>query len=104
MTEDRKPIQVGIDLRPIPLELSDGTVFHFNPDPPKEFFQTVSQLKEDRNDDDSDWEFIDTLRKTLADQVIGVGERKAFTARKFGLAALNKISTAYSEGVLGSPT
>lgn len=104
----RTPLQVGIDLRPLPLQMQDGTVWSFNPDPGKEFFATVALIKEDKDDDDPTdpayWDFIDQLREVLATQMTDDKERKEFLTRGYGLAALNSISKTYSDGVLGRPT
>lgn len=103
MTEEREPVQVGIDLRPIPLRLTDGSVFSFNPDPDKQFFATVSRLKADRQKDD-DWEFIDTLRDVLASQIVDEKQRAEFLKNNYGLAVLNDVAHTYSEEALDRPT
>lgn len=106
MSDERTPIQVGIDLRPIPLQMSDGNIFRFDPDPGKQFFETVSRIRQERDgDDEADYSFIDDLRKILASQIVDPEERKAFTKRAYGLPALNDISKTYSRAVLGdTPT
>lgn len=103
MTNERQPVQVGIDLRPIPLEMSDGTTYHFNPDPPKEFFAEVARIKNDDGPDD-DYEFVDSLRQVLAGQIVDETESQSFIERNFGLPALNAISSTYASAVLGRPT
>lgn len=106
MTE-RTPLQVGIDLRPIPLQMTDGSVFHFNPDPTKEFFATVARIKEDKPDEDRTdpayWEFIDELRDVLGSQIVDPDDLKLWVKKAYSLAALNDISKTYSDGVLNRP-
>lgn len=111
MTDQREPVKVGIDLRPIPMEMSDGNIYHMNPDPPKEFYASVSRNKEERvaasNSEDpevDEWEFIDALREILATQITTDEDKKTFAEANYGLAALNDLARAYSATVLGRPT
>ncbi len=98
--DERAPIQVGIDLRPIPLVFGDDT-YHFNPDPGGDFFATVSRIRAERTDD---FGFVDSLHKVLATEITVPAERKQFLARKIGLAGLNAIASAYAAAVLADPT
>ena len=98
--DERTPVQVGIDLRPIPLEMSDGKTYHFSADPDAEFFSTVSRIKGDR-EDETDFGFVKVMRDALATQITVPAARTAFTKAKYGLAALNSLSESYTAAVLG---
>jgi hypothetical protein len=106
---ERQPLQVGIDLRPIPLQMEDeaGTVWLFNPDPDKQFFATVARIKDNDDDDQTDpayWDYIDELREVIGSQILDETERTEFMAREYGLKALDAIAKTYSAGVSGRPT
>lgn len=105
MSDERTPVPVGIDLRPIPLEMSDGKTYHFNADPPKEFFATVARVKaEGRDSGVDDYEFVDSLREVLLSQIVTDEDQEAYTEANYGLAALNALSKSYAKAVLGDPT
>jgi hypothetical protein len=98
----REPVQVGIDLRPIPLVLGDDT-YHFNADPGGDFFSTVAQI-DTQGKGSGDYGFIEELRKVLASQIVVPTEKKAFMAAKIGLPALNALSKTYARTVMSDPT
>ena len=98
--DERTPVQAGIDLRPIPIVFGDDT-YHFNPDPDGSFFATVSRIRAERDDD---FAFVESLHKVLGTEITVPAERKAFLARKIGLAGLNAIAKAYAAAVLADPT
>lgn len=104
MDEQRKPIQIGIDLRPVPLEMSDGQVWHFNPDPAKDFFKQLAGIGKDlqKEGDDLNWDVVDQIRDSLAKELTeGTDE---FLAKNYGLAVLSAIAAAYAESVVAIPT
>jgi hypothetical protein len=111
---ERQPIMVGIDLRPIPLQMQDdeGTIYHFNPDPDTEFFAAVSRLKESKNktsddpdsEDGDEYAFVDDLRATLRTQIVSEEDQKVYDNHHYGLTALDEIADTYAAAVLGRPT
>lgn len=98
--DERQPVQVGIDLRPIPLVVGEET-YHFNPDPDGAFFAAVARIRSDKTEN---YEFVESLRKVMADQIVVPAEKKAFLARKLGLPGLNAVAKTYSAAVLADPT
>lgn len=100
--DERTPIQVGIDLRPIPLQVGEN-VYHFNPDPGGEFFATVARI-DTKPDDSTDWTFVEELRKVLASQIVDPAEKKAFLASRLGVGSLNAMSKVYAKTVFADPT
>lgn len=105
--DERTPIQIGVDLRPLPLALSDGETWMFNPDPDKDFFAKIAKIGKDLqkvegDTEDMDWGAIDEIRNTLAGQLT---ERvEDFVARNYGLAVLSAMAAAYAESVVAIPT
>lgn len=106
MESERTPVQVGIDLRPLPLRLDAETVFHFNPDPDKEFFSETQRLGKEMSDESNEgmWDAIDRMRDTLASQIVDENERKLFMDKKYGMAVLGAIASTYAEQVVALPT
>lgn len=105
---DRQVVQVGVDLRPLPLGVGPD-VWMFDPDPAKEFFVRLSVLSKKMqagaDDDESRWDAIDGMRDLLADALIGGSDdRAAFIAKGYGMTALGGIAKAYAEQVAGVPT
>lgn len=108
MTEmaERKPIQIGVDLRPIPMALSDGETWMFHPDPGKSFFAEVSKIgKAMQAGDESevDWEVIDNMRDSLISQLVD-GREDDFREKNYGLTVLGALAAAYAEEVVALPT
>jgi hypothetical protein len=103
----RTPVQVGIDLRPVPLALSDGTVWNFNPDPDTSFFAKSQQLATQMQAEDGAEhmeQIINEMRTALADQIVDKAERDKFVKRGYGMAVLGALSAAYAEQVVALPT
>lgn len=103
----RTPVQVGIDLRPVPLALSDGTVWNFNSDPDTAFFsksqQLATQMQAEDGVDNMD-RIVNEMRSALAEQLVDEKEREQFIARSYGMAVLGALSAAYAEQVVALPT
>lgn len=103
MDEQRKPILIGIDLRPVPLEMSDGQIWYFNPDPAKDFFQRLSGIGKDlQKESELDWDMIDQIRQSLAKEL--TQDADAFLSKNYGLAVLSALAAAYAETVVAIPT
>lgn len=103
--EERKPVQVGVDLRPIPIELREGEKWYFNADPPKDFFALISNIgKAMQVEDDTRWDAVDAMRDALAQQILDPAEAENFVSHNYGLAALSGIAKAYAETVVALPT
>lgn len=109
MTEEtaRTPVQVGIDLRPVPLALSDGTVWNFNSDPDTSFFAKSQQLASQMQAEDgveNMTQIVDEMRQALAEQIVDPAERERFITRRYGMAVLGALSASYAEQVVALPT
>jgi hypothetical protein len=103
--EERTPVQVGVDLRPIPLNLSDGESYPFNADPPKHFFSETERLAKEMQKDKVDkWDVVDRMREVLADQIVDEERRAAFMKHEYGFAVLGSIAKTYAEQVVALPT
>lgn len=103
--EARQPVQVGVDLRPIPIRMTEDEVWYFNADPEKKFFSDIQQIgKRMQVEDDTKWDAVDEMRDALAAQILETAERKEFLKRNYGLAALSGIAKAYAETVVAVPT
>lgn len=103
--EERRAVQVGVDLRPILITLREGEEWDFNPDPPKEFFSNITAIgKKMQVDDESRWEAVDQMRVALSEQILDEKERADFLEHNYGLAVLSGVAKAYAEQVVALPT
>lgn len=104
--EERQVVQIGVDLRPVPLRLpGEEVVWLFNADPDVEFFSSLEKVGTVLDGEGEDrWEAVETMRKILLDALVDPQQQKDFTKRKYGLAALVGLSKAYVEQVVGTPT
>lgn len=104
--EERQVVQIGVDLRPVPLRLpGEEVVWLFNADPDVEFFASLEKVGTSLEGDGEDrWESVNTMREILTSALVQPAQRKAFAERKYGLAGLMGLARAYTEQVVGTPT
>lgn len=104
--EERQVVQIGVDLRPVPLRLpGEEVIWLFNADPDVGFFSSLEKVGTVLDSDDEDrWGAVETMRTILKDALIEPAQQKAFMDRNYGLAGLVGLSKAYTEQVVGTPT
>lgn len=106
MSDERAAIDIGVDLRPLPLKVGDD-IWLFNPDPGKEFFGALARagarLENNRSEEDVN-EGLDALRDILSAELTRADQVEEFISRNYGLAVLTALSRVYPEQVTGIPT
>lgn len=106
MTEsEREPVDIGVDLRPLPLKVGEE-IWYFNPDPGKTFFgrlaATAAQLQNNQSEEDV-LEAMDELERLLIAELVRPGQKKSFKG-KYGLGVLSALAQKLPEAITGLPT
>ena len=106
---DRGVVRIGLDFRPLPLDVGDGNVWHFEASPsPAQFdalvrgirgFTTVGTALQG-GDDASIVAVTDKVEAALLDLLVDQKERKAFPG-KYGVGALVAIANAVIQEATG---
>lgn len=113
MTEEvrRDVVKLGLDFRPIPIDIGDGTVWEFHPDPsPPQWSALVAALKKFSKFGDADFggeDFEDALQgmtKAMSDLLVHEDQRVAWVARAYGISPQQAISEALMGIWTGFPT
>lgn len=107
--DDRQPIQLGVDLRPLPLQMpGEDTIWLFDPDPGKSFFLRIAEaqklLTSVEEDPDSYGTAFDTLTDAIAQGLVQKTQRAAFVKREYGLKSLTQILQELMKDVADLPT
>lgn len=97
---DREPVQIGVDLRPLPLDIG-GEIWLFNPDPGKEFFAELAIVE---NTDDEDAEAVIDAMYAALNKAILPEMLDDFVAKSFGLKVLTGIANALTKELTDLPT
>lgn len=104
--DERQVVQIGVDLRPVPLRLpGEDVIWLFNADPDVDFFASMEKVGTAlEGEGENRWESVETMRGILKDALVDSKQRKEFIDRKYGLAGLMGLAKAYTEQVVGNPT
>ena len=107
----RDVVQLGIDFRPIPVDLGDGIEWEFHPDPsPQQWSALVNALKgfTKFGDDDFGGEAFETalsdLTAAMAESLVNEKQRKEWIEKQYGIGPQQAISNALMEQWTGFPT
>lgn len=112
---NREVVSVGLDFRPIPIDIGDGKVWGFNPDPdPAELDNLMRALravgkagKEVESVDGEGVEFEKVLRglsEAIGQLIVDPEQKKEWLAkRSYGLGALSGLTSVLMEQVSGFP-
>lgn len=109
---DRKVVSIGLDFRPVPVNLGDGRIWEFNPDPSTEQWARVQAAMDVFNevekgkDSSAAVEKISEAHNLLEDAVVGllIADGEEFREKSYGLFALQRLTVALMETLTGFPT
>lgn len=107
----REVVKLGLDFRPIPVDLGDGIEWEFHPDPsPEQWSNLVNSLKEFTKFDEDDFGgdtfknalggFTEAMSKMLADP----NQQSLWLEKGYGLGPQQAISEALMSIWTGFPT
>lgn len=107
----RDVVKLGLDFRPIPVDVGDGIEWEFHPDPsPEQWGVLVDSLKEFTKFEDKDFggdtfeKALSAFTASMANLLISEDQQAAWIAKNYGLAAQQAISKALMELWTGFPT
>lgn len=113
----RDVVSVGIDFRPLPVNIGDGVIWNFDPDPsPEAWGQLMDQLKAlaalgsiKEGDTDAAMELdvkglLNGLTEALSGLLLEDEQRAKFKSKGYGLAVLSKTAPAIVKALSGFPT
>ena len=107
----RDTVKLGLDFRPIPVDVGDGTEWEFHSDPgPEQWGALVDSLKVFTKFEDADFggqqfeEALATFTAAMAGLLVDAKQQKDWVAKKYGLAAQQAISEALMGLWTGFPT
>ena len=107
----RETVKLGLDFRPIPVDLGDGVEWDFHPDPsPQQWSTLVDALKSFTKFGDDDFggdDFKTALAgftAAMSDLLVGEGQREKWIEKDYGLGPQQAISQALMKIWTGFPT
>lgn len=107
----RDIVKIGIDFRPIPVDLGDGVEWEFTPDPsPPQWTILVDALQKFTKFNDEDFggdafvESLDGLTNAMAQFLISDEQKELWAEKAYGLGPQQAISQALMELWTGFPT
>ncbi len=107
----RDIVKLGLDFRPIPVDLGDGVEWEFHPDPsPAQWSLLVNSLRsfsQFGNEDFGGDAFEKTLEgftKAMSDMLVTSKQQKEWIEKGYGLGPQQAISEALMEIWTGFPT
>lgn len=107
----RDVVKLGIDFRPIPVDLGDGIEWEFNPDPsPQQWSTLMDTLKEFMKFQDDDFggesfkSALDNFTKSMSLLLVTEEQQKLWIEKGYGLGPQQAISEALMGLWTGFPT
>ena len=107
----REAVKLGLDFRPIPVDVGDGVEWDFTADPaPDQWSALVNALKAFTTFGDGDFggeEFESALlgfRVAMSELITDESQRPVWIEKKYGLMVMQAISEALMENWTGFPT
>lgn len=107
----RDVVRLGLDFRPIPVDLGDGVEWEFNPDPsPQQWSTLVNALKgfTQFEDDDFGGEVFETaladFTKAMSEMLVRADQQVEWIEKNYGLGPQQAISEALMGIWTGFPT
>lgn len=107
----RDIVKLGLDFRPIPVDLGDGIEWEFHPDPsPQQWSLLVSALKEFTKFDDDDFggdafeNALTHFTKAMSEFLVNEDQRAQWVEKGYGLGPQQAISEALMGIWTGFPT
>ena len=107
----RDVVKLGLDFRPIPVDLGDGIEWEFHPDPtPEQWSSLVDALKVFTKFGDDDFggeafkNALADFTKAMSALIVDVKQQEKWIKKNYGLGPQQKISEALMEIWTGFPT
>ena len=107
----REVVKLGLDFRPIPVDLGDGIEWEFHPDPSAHQWSTlVNALKEFTKFDDDDFGgeafegALEGFTKAMSQMIVRAEQQAEWIEKGYGLGPQQQISEALMEIWTGFPT
>lgn len=107
----RDVVNLGMDFRPIPVDLGDGIEWEFHPDPsPQQWSALVTALKgftkfsDDGFGGEAFEKALSGLTAAMADVLVDEKQKKEWVKKRYGIGPQQAISNALMELWTGFPT
>lgn len=107
----RDVVKLGIDFRPIPVDLGDGIEWDFHPDPNPDQWNSLvealrgfSSIKEDSLDGEAFGKALTNLTNAMAQMLTTEEQADKWIEKRYGLGPQQAISEALMEKWTGFPT
>ena len=107
----RDTVKLGIDFRPIPVDVGDGIEWDFHPDPsPEQWASLMSALKAFTKFGDEDFEGEDfrqaraNFTQAMSELIVTPAQQKKWGSMGYGLRPQQAIANALMEIWTGFPT
>lgn len=110
---NRKVVSAGMDFTPVLLDVGDGTIWEFDPDPsPAKFgalqkalsgFGALGRAAEAGEDFDLE-EVAVNLSESLSALLSKGAQVKTWQAKAYGVMAMQRIAATYIPAISGTPT
>lgn len=113
MTDEvrRDTVKLGLDFRPIPVDVGDGVEWEFHPDPSSHQWSTlVNALKKFTKFEDEDFggdafeEALAGFTKAMSEMLVRSDQQKQWIEKNYGLGPQQAISEALMGMWTGFPT
>lgn len=107
---NREVVSVGLDFRPIPVDIGDGKVWEFDPDPSSEKWDALATSVKSFKSVSDDEEGMDiatpmlSLKKALAELLVNEKQQEEWMNRDYGIIPMQRTATALMEQWTGFPT
>lgn len=117
----REVVSIGIDFRPVPIDMGDGVIWNFDPDPSPDKWETLTRALtafggiEDLDEQKPDPKALNSatsrlmpLTAGLTDAIAGIlvepVQRKKFVTRAYSMFSLQRLANTLMEVLSGFPT
>ena len=107
----RDVVRIGLDFRPIPVDLGDGIEWEFTSDPsPEQWELVMNALQEFTKFGSEDFGgtevkvALDRLTVAMSELIVNEEQRPQWVAKRYGLGPQQAISQALMEQWTGLPT
>lgn len=107
----RDVVKLGLDFRPIPVDVGDGIEWQFHPDPSPEQWSTLmdslkafTRIKDDEFSGDQFKEALAAFTRAMSELIVDESQREIWVEKNYGLGPQQAISEALMNIWTGFPT